>query len=330
MYRAPLLPIKSSLNGASRGGLWKSGTKDSGKHEIRDFRTTIVSLRVLSSKGGYRVSRICIPQFGVSEMAKDVAATGWAMPKHTRVPALAIVTALASLTMASLARAQAPDRFEVVSIRPNASGGVNTQIKLNGGRLVVTNGSLKTLIRNAYGLLSFQLAGGPNWLDTDMFDILAETGQRKEISQDQFKLLLQGLLADRFHLKIHLETREEPVYGLLIDKNGSKLTKAAVGETGAGMNTHREPGKVIMKGTGVPISELATNLGNQLGRFVIDRTQLEGHYTFLLEFAPVQAQDSDSPSLFSAVREQLGLKLEPQKAPVEVWVIDRAEKPSEN
>ena len=179
-------------------------------------------------------------------------------------------------------------------------------------------------------MLSFQLASGPNWLDTDKFDIIAETGRREEISQDQLKLLLQSLLAERFHLKIHLERREEPVYGLMTDKSGPKLTKATAHETGSGMNTHRESGRVIMKGTGVPISELATNLGNQLGRFVIDSTGLEGHYDFLLQFAPVQAQESDGPSLFTAVREQLGLRLEPQKAPVEVWVIDRAEKPSEN
>ena len=261
-------------------------------------------------------------------MTKHMAASH--SPAHSRVSALAIVIALAALSVTCAVSAQTPDAFEVVSIRPNLSGGGNTQIKMDGGRLVVTNGSLKTLIRNAYGLLSFQLAGGPNWLDTDMFDIMAETGQREEISQDRFKRLLQGLLAERFHLKIHLETREEPVYGLVADKNGPKLTKATGHETSPGMNTHRESGRVIMRGTDVPISELATNLGNQLGRFVIDRTGLEGQYTFLLEFAPVQAQDSDSPTLFSAVREQLGLRLEPQKAPVEVWVIDSVEETSEN
>lgn len=85
-----------------------------------------------------------------------------------------------------------------------------------------------------------------------------------------------------------------------------------------------------MKGTNVPMSELATNLGNQLGRFVIDRTGLEGHYDFLLQWAPDQTQDSDGPSLFTAVREQLGLRLDAQKAPVQVLVIDSAEKPSEN
>lgn len=263
-------------------------------------------------------------------MAKEPAAGGTATRAHGRLPALAIIATLAALSLTCAASAQTPDKFEVVSIRPNLSGSSNTQIKMDGGRLVVTNGSLKTLIRNAYGLLSFQLAGGPNWLDTDMFDIAAETGQREEVSQERFKRLLQGLLADRFHLKIHLETREEPVYGLVADKNGPKLAKATGHESSPGMNTHRESGRVIMRGTDVPISELATNLGNQLGRFVIDRTGLEGHYSFLLEFAPVQAQDSDSPSLFSAVREQLGLTLEPQKAPVEVWVIDSAEKPSEN
>jgi len=242
----------------------------------------------------------------------------------------ALSVGFGAVAVGSQVHAQTPDTFEVASIRPNVSGGNNTQISMNDGRLVVTNGSLKTLIRNAYGLLSFQFVGGPTWLDSDKFDITAETGRREKISDDQLKVLLRGLLADRFQLKTHMETREEPAYALVIDKNGPKLAKATGNEPSPGMNTHKEPGRGIMKGTNVPISELATNLGNQLGRFVIDRTGLEGHYDFLLQWAPEQTQDSDGPSLFTAVREQLGLRLEAQKAPVEVLVIDSAEKPSEN
>jgi uncharacterized protein (TIGR03435 family) len=91
----------------------------------------------------------------------------------------------------------------VASIRPNTSGSINIQIAISGGRLTVTNGSLKTLIRNAYDILSFQLAGGPRWLDADMFNIVATTGGTEQISTEQLRPLLQSLLADRFQLKVH-------------------------------------------------------------------------------------------------------------------------------
>ncbi len=115
--------------------------------------------------------------------------------------------------------AQAPQSFEVASIRRNLSGSQNTQINVSdGGRVTITNASLKTLIRNAYGILSFQLAGEPGWIDTEMYDIEARTGSSEKISQEQLKLLLQSLLADRFHLKVHLEMREATVYALYVDK----------------------------------------------------------------------------------------------------------------
>ncbi len=236
---------------------------------------------------------------------------------------------IAALTLAAVA-AQTPDSFEAAAIRPNLSGDMNTQISMpDGGRLVVVNATLKTLIRNAYGLLAFQLAGGPRWLDDDKYNIDAKTGSPEKITQESLQPLLRSLLADRFRLVVHWEPREEPIYALLTDKAGIKFQphRSAPGQ---GMNMHRGPGKVSLRGVDVPLSELASNLGNQLGRFAIDRTGLNGRYDFVLEWDPDQTGDSPGPSLFTAVREQLGLRLEPGKGQVQVLVIDRAEKPTEN
>jgi len=229
---------------------------------------------------------------------------------------------------------QGVDRFEVASIKPNLSGAQNTSIATEGGRLVITNATLKTLIRNAYGILDFQLTGGPGWLDTAMFDIQAKTGQAKtgapeNITPVLFKRLLQNLLEDRFQLKVRWDTREMPVYALLLDKNGPKF-KADTSSAEPGMNTSRGAGKVKMTGTNVPIADFASNLGFQLKRIVLDQTGLTAQYDFALEFAADQAAETTDPSLFTAVRDQLGLKLESRKGPVQMLVIERAEKPSEN
>lgn len=236
---------------------------------------------------------------------------------------------IAALAYAALAQTP-PTSFEVASIRRNLKGGLNTNIHVSGGRFTVTNGSLKTLIRNAYGILSFQLAGEPGWLDTEMYDIAAATGGSEPISPERLKLLLQSLLAERFQLKVHWETREAPVYALTIDKNGPKFQENSGGGGDTGVNTSKREGKGRMKGTGQPISILASNLGNQLGRIVLDRTGLQGLYDWLLEWDLETMPDSSGPSLFTALKEQLGLNLKAIKGPMEMLVIDHAERPSEN
>ncbi|HEY4357362.1 MAG TPA: TIGR03435 family protein [Acidobacteriaceae bacterium] len=225
---------------------------------------------------------------------------------------------------------QVGDSFEVASIRPNTSENSNTQITLpKGGRYVVVNATVKTLLRNAYGLLSFQFAGGPSWLDTDRYDINAKANSSEDLTLESTRPLLQNLLADRFHMKVHWETREAPIYVLVADKGGPKF-QAHSDAPGHGMNTRKTSIAVQMKGTDVPMEELASNLGNQLGRFTVDETGLHGHYDFVLNWAPDPTADSSLPSLFTAVREQLGLRLESRKGPMKVLVIDQAEKPSEN
>ena len=193
----------------------------------------------------------------------------------------------------------------------------------------MTNASPKTMIRNAYGILSFQLAGEPRWLDTDMYDIVATTGSSEKISPEQLKLLLQNLLAERFQLKVHWETRKTSVYALVLDKNGPQFKESAEVQEPS-INTQKGPSRAQMKGTREPISILASNLGNQLGRIVLDKTGLGGVYDWMLEWNPELTTDSSLPSLFTALQGQLGLRLKAQKGQMETLVIDSVERPSEN
>ncbi len=241
---------------------------------------------------------------------------------------IAVIAGVAAVFMAQEARAQSP-AFEAASIRRNRSGEANTHIDLSGGRLTITNASLKTLIRNAYDLLSFQLAGEPHWIDTEMYDIVATTGRAAKIQPDEFRLLLQNLLADRFQLRVHWETREAAVYALVPEKGGPKLQESTTPQE-PGINTSKGPGRARMLGTREPIAILTKNLGNQLGRIVLDKTGLQGVYDWTLEWDPDPGADATRPSLFTALQEQLGLRLEAQRAPMEVLVIDHADHASEN
>jgi len=235
-----------------------------------------------------------------------------------------------ALAVAIAAPQQAGETLEVAAIHVNHSGGLNTQISRRpGGHLLIVNASLKTMVRNAYSLLGFQIAGGPKWLDDEMFDLNAETTSHRDLSDDDVKPLLQQILAERFQLKFHWENRESSIYALVLSKGGPKVQPYG-GSPNHGMNTSRAPDRTQMRGTDVPMADLATNLSNQLGRYVIDETGLAGRYDFLLHFDPNQSADSQEPNLFTALEEQLGLKLESRKGPMKVLVIDSVEQPSEN
>jgi uncharacterized protein (TIGR03435 family) len=225
---------------------------------------------------------------------------------------------------------QAADTLEIAAIHPSRADSLNTRIDPEpGGRLVIVNATLRTLIRNAYGVLPFEMAGEPKWSESDRFDIDAKNASGQQITQDALKPLLQGLLADRFQFKAHWETRDEPVYELVVEEDSPKF-KAHVDASEGGMNTSRVPGKIVMRGTGVPMADLAGNLGFHLQRRVIDATHLPGRYDFLLHWDPDATEDSTEPSLTAAMHEQLGLRLKPGRGQVQVLVIDRAEKPTEN
>jgi uncharacterized protein (TIGR03435 family) len=229
--------------------------------------------------------------------------------------------------LALVAFAQNP-AFDVASVKPSASDTARMNIQRDpAGGITFTNANLQTLIAMAYNVQSFQLAGGPPWLRSRRFDVMAKAPASAPKSQTW--VMLQALLADRFQLEIHRETRELPIFELVVAKGGLKVQPAhrAPGPADDFIQTPR-PGQ--MKALMVTMSGLALTLSSTLGRRVVDRTNLEDRYDFQLEFAPSDAADSDRASIYTALQEQLGVKLEPAKGPVEMVVIDRAELPSAN
>jgi uncharacterized protein (TIGR03435 family) len=226
--------------------------------------------------------------------------------------------------------------FEVASVRHNLSGderdsGINI---LPGGRISGTNLTLKTLIWQAYNTVDFRLTGGPGWLDKDRYDIAAKTANGENIGLEQLQPLLQHLLADRFQLRAHWETREATVYSLVVDKGGPKMKEDAGGPDrlmNTAFNKHQISGKAKITATSASMGRLAVSLTNVLGRIVEDNTGLTGTYDFTFDWElDPGAPDATGGSMFAALKEQLGLRLDAHKGQVEMLVIDNAEKPSEN
>jgi uncharacterized protein (TIGR03435 family) len=250
-----------------------------------------------------------------------------------------------------------PLSFEVVTVKPS-NGGDHRLIRfVPGGGAQMTGMTLKSLIAFAYDIQEFQISGGSGWVKSDRFDIVAKsdrgrsesvpddmakmTDEQAKTVQEQMQQKLQALLADRFQLSIHRETKEQPLYALVIGKSGSKLQESQSKHDAR----HMMMGGGDFEGQGVPLEMLTAALSRQLGRPVIDHTRLKGHYDFKLQWTPEPGQsggplppgvegpppaDLNGPSLFTAIQEQLGLRLESQKGPVDVLVVDRVEKPSEN
>jgi uncharacterized protein (TIGR03435 family) len=240
----------------------------------------------------------------------------------------------AVLAAASLAFAQAPTptptpTYDVASIKPNKSGSQSSGTHTDRGGLTATNVTLRALIRNAYGLQDFQIAGGPGWVDSDRFDIIAKA-EREPANMAERRLMMQALLAERFSLVAHHETRELAVYDLVLARPDGKLgaglrhVDCAVVQT-CGSTTVNN---TVLKARGPTIPDFAQTLSAIVTRIVIDKTGLAGAFDIDLTWSRDQATDTSQPSIFTALQEQLGLKLEPSRGPVEVLVIDRVEPPT--
>ena len=218
--------------------------------------------------------------------------------------------------------------FEVASIKPNRSGDPSSGAsRLPGGRIVVTNNTLKELVRNAYEVKSYQIVGGPGWIDSDRFDVSAQADANANAGK--LRVMMQFLLADRFKLKLHRETRTLPAYALVVAKNGSKLQTA--GDGGSSLSIFRNRGAISAKTASM--AQLANGLSNLLDRPVLDMSGLGGSFDFELHFEPFETQpavDTPRTSIFTALEEQLGLKLESRMSPIEILVIDQASPPTEN
>jgi uncharacterized protein (TIGR03435 family) len=199
---------------------------------------------------------------------------------------------------------------------------------LPGGTVRATNVSLSALILWTYGVRSNQLAGAAPWLDSERYDVLARPGTAATYPETME--MLKPLLAERFHLAIHRETREAPVFSLVVSKGGLKLQPNADTASAASQNGWRTAPNMLI-GTAKSMSQLASALTGPLGRTVIDNTGLMQMYDILLKWKPEDdATDGASPPIFIALQEQLGLQVQSSKAPVEMLVIDHAWKPPAN
>jgi uncharacterized protein (TIGR03435 family) len=197
--------------------------------------------------------------------------------------------------------------------------------------------SPQLVIELAYGIPEpSRILGVPVWEKSGGWNIDAKVAGEDvaalgKLSRDDRNRMLQALLADRFHLKAHIEKREMPVYDLVLAKSGSKLKEATAEEASQAMLLGAVPGKI--KCVSMPLSTLPPYLNRELGRPMLDKTGLTGKYDFTLEFVPAAKAGSDEtggPSIFTAIEEQLGLKLEPAKEPMDVLVIDSIEQPAAN
>jgi bla regulator protein blaR1 len=229
--------------------------------------------------------------------------------------------------------------FEVASIKPNKSGIGVSSWNDHKGRLTGTNITLEGYIRQAYEVRSYQISG-PAWIKSERYDITAKPAG--VANADQVRLMMQDLLAERFKLTLHREKKMLPVYELVVAKAGPKLQiiETDVHHTSSSANSN--PGRVYAQH--MSMAQFAEVLSHQTDRPVIDATALKGTYNFKLVWTPDDKQsnspgqtngsgtnDGDAPSIFTAVEEQLGLKLEARKAPAQMLVIDHIEKiPTEN
>ena len=242
----------------------------------------------------------------------------------------------------------APDAnpaFEVATIKPSDPAHPEQIITLRGAEVITTNVTVHALINLAYWLHPKQLTGGPAWTETEKFDMAGKPDAPGQPNVDQMKVMIQKLLTDRFQLKFHFEKRELPVYAVRLAKTGAKIIQSQDDPKGIpGWNFGRNPSGMIMAFRNSPMSQFTAVLQNSTDRPVVDQSGLTGRYDFTLNFTPDAAMAAllggppppagdnpdAAPDLFAAFQQQLGLKLEPTRAPVDVMVIDKVEKPSEN
>lgn len=231
--------------------------------------------------------------------------------------------------------AQAPPaHFDVASIRPSQPAAHGTDSADLPGRYTATNRTLRDLIREAWDVRDYQISG-PDWLSSERFDIVA--GFPAGATEKQLEAMKQSLLLDRFGMRLHTETRNLPVYAIVIAKSGVRFQPAKPGTPSRNlMNGSR--GSYDMRVTRRTMADLAGTLSHFADRPVRDMTGLTGTYDYTLQWMREEAQSAANeaglkllPTMSVAMEEQLGLRLEPRSAPIEILVIDRAERtPTQN
>jgi len=316
-------------------------------HEPREYAEYLLTLaRSISITG----TRLNVPGMaalgaGLPERVRNIFAGGQARPiSRAKLICLTSVCVAAAVTFAvgSLAHAQpASPAFDVATIKPNRSGEQGGTSRFAGSSYIGTNVALKRVIGLAYSPIQ-EFVGGPGWIDSERYDITAKAEGNP--SREQLQLMMRSLLADRFKLVVRKETRELPAYALAIARNDGKLgpslrrstTECSTSDQGKtpGRAQGKAPGGGCFRlgdgsltGRGATMERLAAEL-NVVGRLVVDRTGLTGIFDMDVQWTP--DEQGTNADLFTALREQLGLELKATRAPVEVIVIDSAQRPSEN
>jgi uncharacterized protein (TIGR03435 family) len=273
---------------------------------------------------------------------------------HLGAPAAIFVAIIFGGVLAQISHGQtAPVQFDVISVKMHSPDNQGSRMQLTPDGVRLSNLPLQDLIVQAYGLvLTDQIVGLPNWANSERFDIEAKVASAdvaafKKLTLDQVRSMGRPILSDRFKFASHEEKKVLPLYALVIAKGGSKLQLSTMSSedpnarTGVGGMRHASNSNGVsmneLTARGVTMDRLASILSQQgLGRVVLDNTGLTDRYDFKLTWAPdsvaadPNSADTSGPSIFTAVSEQLGLKLEPQKGPVPVLVIDHIEAPSPN
>jgi len=232
--------------------------------------------------------------------------------------------------------------YDAAVIKVNNTLSRSSRTDINDATFQATNVTLKHLLVNAFGIRKGQIFGLPAWADSLRWDVNAKVTDPdmkviSSLSREQRQRMLAALLVERFHLQKHIELKTLPVYELVVAKNGPKLqvSKVAPDATGPGdFDVHNTD----MTATGVMMPDFATNISYPLDRTVIDKTGLTGRYDFRLQWTPDNVANNAAdngaadapPTIFTAIEEQLGLKLQPGKGPVNTLVIDHVEQPTEN
>ena len=219
--------------------------------------------------------------------------------------------------------------FEVVSVRIHTAAETEASTTVfPGGRMVAINLNARKMLRNAFNVEDYQISEAPRWVDTLNYDIEAKMPSGIVITREDIPELLLSLLEKRFQLQYHRQTAEMTEYALEVDKGGLKI-KPDTGPDESFSNTNSRSGIVNLKARKIPMDDLAYSLRRELGRPVADKTQVAGDFDFDLTWSNADAVDGPAPSLFTALQ-KLGLRLVSAKGPVEMIVIDRMEKASDN
>jgi uncharacterized protein (TIGR03435 family) len=282
--------------------------------------------------------RRCVRKKGLVPMTKHgvkmLLVAGWMC---TAAVALGQAGEVAPTAVAAVVKLP---EWDVVSIKPVQT--VSPQTCTEGGGMMPRPDGLHIFCLPLSAVIKFangiwqdaRIFGMPDWCATNFYNIDAKVSGDDvaafgKLNNDQRNLMMQALLAERFKLKVHHETRELPIYAMVVAKGGPKLTVAKPDEPHPML---RMKGKGEFIGVGIALDALPIFLSHEAGRTVVDKTGLTGKYDFDLQFTPLQGATAEStaPSIFTALEEELGLKLESQKAPMDVVVVDHIEEPTEN